>query len=190
MYVCPACDNCADLAFPAIVENCNPVQNESEIGYWAVSVPDPTNINTPKIKSPDFSAPDVSELFIAPDGFWLSGIGDMPVPESGSRVGSLRRVLRDVKKFTVNFTVDDDSEDKYTLMRSLECLPNAFAWFITLGGKVYGDPANGIPITIQKADAPLDRGEGSYARMEYIFGWSASCHPERQDSWLSPTVPT
>ena len=185
MYDCVACDNCTEFELPEVVINCVPVQNESEIGYLLLSVPDSTNTNIPAIVSPDFSSPDVLGAFVAPDGVALTGVGDMPSPESGSRIGPLRVILKDKKTFVINFTDMDDSDDHYDLMRKLECLPKLFGWFITLGGKVYGDPANGIELTVSKADSPLDRGEGTYSRQEYVLTWRNYCHPPRQDSWLS-----
>ena len=185
MYDCVACDNCTDFVLPEVVINCVPVQNESELGYLLLSVPDPANTNIPAIQNPDFSSPDVLEDFVAPNGVALVGVGDMPIPESGTRIGPLRVTLKDKKTFSINFTVMDDDDSQYELMRKLECLPKLFGWPITLGGKAFGDFADGIEGTISKADAPLDRGEGTYARIEYVFTWRAYCHPPRQDTWLS-----
>jgi len=190
MYDCVACDNCTEFELPEVTVNCVPVQNESEIGYLFLSVPDSTNTNIPAIVNPDFSSPDVLDAFVAPDGVALTGVGDMPIPESGSRIGPLRVILKDKKTFVINFTDMDDSDDHYDLMRKLECLPKLFGWILTLGGKVYGDPANGIELNISKADSPLDRGEGTYSRQEYVLTWRAYCHPPRQDSWLSDTATT
>jgi len=190
MYDCVACDSCTEFELPEVTVNCVPVQNESEIGYLFLSVPDSTNTNIPAIVSPDFSSPDVLDAFVAPDGVALTGVGDMPIPESGSRIGPLRVILKDKKTFVINFTDMDDSDDHYDLMRKLECLPKLFGWILTLGGKVYGDPANGIELNISKADSPLDRGEGTYSRQEYVLTWRAYCHPPRQDSWLSDTATT
>ena len=150
MYDCVACDNCTAFDLPEVTVNCVPVQNESEIGYLFLSVPDPLNTNIPAIVSPDFSSPDVLETFVAPNGVALTGVGDMPIPESGSRIGPLRVILKDKKTFVINFTDMDDSDDHYDLMRKLECLPKLFGWILTLGGKVYGDPANGIELNISK----------------------------------------
>ena len=185
MYDCVACDSCTEFELPEVVINCVPLQNESEIAYILFSVPDPTNTNIPAIQSPDFSSPDVLETFVAPNGVALLGVGDMPIPESGTRIGPLRVILKDKKTFVINFTDMDDSDDHYELMRKLECLPKLFAWPITIGGKAYGDFENGIEGSISKADSPLDRGEGTYSRQEYVFTWRAYCHPPRQDTWLS-----
>ena len=104
MYDCVACDNCTDFELPEVVINCVPVQNESELGYLLLSVPDPANTNIPAIKNPDFSSPDVLEDFVAPNGVALVGVGDMPIPESGTRIGPLRVTLKDKKTFSINYT--------------------------------------------------------------------------------------
>jgi len=184
MYSTPVCAPCDDLDFPATTNNCVPEQNESEIAYMFLSVPSSGDINVPAITSPNFSTPAVATTFVAPSGAMLQVIGDLPEPESSQRVGSGRRILRDKKNFTVNFTIDDTTDENYEFLRTLECSPSVFVWFMTLGGKVYGAVDNGIPGMVSKANAPLDRGAGTYERFEVSINWRAWGHPPRQNGWL------
>lgn len=184
MYDTPACAACDDLELPETTNNCVPEQNESEICYLFVSIPDPSNPNIPAITSPDFSSPTVAATFTAPEGAMLRVIGDLPEPEDNQRVVSLGQTVPGKKNFAPNFTIDDTSDENYEFLRTLECAPNIFIWWMTLGGKVYGDPANGIPATVSKANAPLDRGQGNYERFEVTTTWRAKGHPPRQNGWL------
>lgn len=189
MYHAIICADCDALVLPAVENNCSPTQNESEIGYLFISVPDATNPNIPKIVSPAFATAAVLTSFITPNGAYLTGIGDLPEPEGDQRVGSLRRIIRDKKRFTVNFTVDDANDTNYTFLRNLECFPQVFIWYMTLSGKVYGDPANGITANVSKANAPLDRGDGAYERFELALTWEHWNHPPRQNGWLYEFTP-
>lgn len=184
MYANIQCYDCDDLELPDVVNNCTPEQNESQIAYMFISVPSPSNPNVPAIQSPNFSSPTIATTFVAPNGAMIAGIGDLPEPDSTQRIGSLRRVLRDRKNFTVNFTIDDTNDDNYDFLRQMECYPKLFIWYMTQGGKVYGDFVKGIEVTVSRANAPLDRGEDTYERFELSFNWRHFNHPPRQNGWL------
>lgn len=185
MYATPACPTCDEgYSFPESTANCTPEQNESQIGYLFLSIPSAANDNVPHITSPDFSSPTVMTTFASPNGAVFRVIGDLPEPESTQRIGSGRRVLRNKKNFTANFTIDDTTDENYEFLRLLECYPSVFVWYMTEGGKVYGATDYGIPATVSRANAPLDRGEDTYERFEVSINWRAWAHPPRQNGWL------
>lgn len=184
MYETPDCPACDDLEIPETTNNCVPESNESEICYVFISRPSTADPNVPEITSPDFSSPAIATTFVTPDGAMLRCIGDLPEPEDNQRTVSLGQIVPGKKSFAPNITIDDTSDLNYEFLRMLECAPSVFIWYMTLGGKVYGDLVNGIPATISKANAPLDRGQGNYERFEIVPTWRAKGHPPRQNGWL------
>lgn len=188
-YDCIACQDCDAITLPTFdFDDCNPDTKESEIYQIYMSPDDPANPGLPKSGAIDWSAAtpaSITTLLAGADLTVIDVIGDLPEPEQNTRTISKRRKVSGVKKFAINATIDDVSDANYTAMRQLECSPIMRIWWATIGGRVYGGD-NGVLVSISKANAPLDRGEDTYERIELMFDWEALCHPEREIDPFGP----
>jgi len=182
-YTCPTCDTCDELELPVFVfSDCAPVQNESEVNFVYVTIEDPENPGEALGGPADWTLAEDWATAIdnsaADKVRKLTVIGDLPEPEQEIRIVSNRRRIPGKKVFTLNATVDDVSDENYNAMRALECYPIVRIWYGNIGGKLYGGQ-EGIRASIVKANAPLDRGQNTYERIEYGFLFESTCHPPR-----------
>jgi hypothetical protein len=182
-HVCPACAECTSLEMPTFVFNeCAPQQNESEICAIYITIEDPLNPGealggpTDWTQTADWAT--AIHNTTADKVRKLTVIGDLPEPEQEIRIVSKRRRVFGTKVFNLNATVDDVTDENYEAMQALECGYVVRIWYETIGGYLYGG-AQGVRASIVKANAPLDRGQNTFERIEYGFLFEASCHPPR-----------
>lgn len=190
LYTTPACPaDCGPASqLPGVAfEECaeSVIQNKSQIDYILMVKPDPADPTQPITKPTDVTDLAAWNLVIdqtADDKVRKCiGIGDMPEPESDTRTISKGRILTTNKTFTINFDIDDASDENYEATRELECNPTVFIWAVTRGQKLYGGP-NGMRCSVSKAVAPLNRGEDAYETFLWQFQWESTGHPPRAAS--------
>lgn len=107
----------------------------------------------------------------------LTVIGDKPAAASVSKDISNKRKWFVAKDHTVNFTVDDVSDENYEFMRATECGGLYNMWYETHGGMLYGGNA-GIPVSIVM-DVVDNRGLDEIETLNGVATWRSKFSPER-----------
>jgi hypothetical protein len=107
----------------------------------------------------------------------LTVIADKPQAASVVREISNGRRIVVGKDHTINFTIDDVSDENYEFMRALECGGQFRIWYETAGGYMYGGN-EGQLINIDAGDV-LNRGREETETIAGTMTWRAKFHPER-----------
>jgi hypothetical protein len=176
-YACPQCpEDCSNADLPNVdFSDCTDsvVDEESEITDIFLST---------GAKPEDWTSTASWNAILGQSGSnnirRLTGIGDEPIPEPLSRAISGGRTISENYKHTINFWVDDLSDANYSFMQRLQCGGSFRMWYQTIGGFLYGGP-NGIQVNVSSAAEVLERGENSFATLQYVFKWTAGCNPDR-----------
>lgn len=103
-------------------------------------------------------------------------IGDLPVAETEEIEISLGRKIQSPSSFTVNFEIDDVSDDNYELMRWLECNIIVDAWYSANEVLFGGNP--GIEVSIA-AKYQIERGQKSIQKIVGTLKWESKFSPPR-----------
>lgn len=111
----------------------------------------------------------------------LTVIADKPAPTPVTQEISNGRTVTVSKNHTINYTVDDVSDDNYEFMRTLECGGSYKIWYETEGGFLYGGNT-GITVNATGDDI-LNRGREEIETIAGTFTWRSKFHPDRA---LSP----
>lgn len=110
----------------------------------------------------------------------LTVIGDKPAPSSVTKDISNNRKWVVGKDHTLNFTIDDVSDENYEFMRATECGGKYRLWYETHGGYLYGGN-EGIKVTLVMDDA-LNRGIDEIETLNGVATWRSKFSPERTKS--------
>lgn len=112
-------------------------------------------------------------------GQWklLDVIGDIPEAEQTERIISKGRVKKSLKTFTINFDVDDTTDENYAFMRYCESSPEKIMYYYDKD-YLYGP----VKCQITRANAPKARGEDSYDVFVFSARWEHEHHPPRTTS--------
>lgn len=106
----------------------------------------------------------------------LTVMGDLPVAETDEIEISDGRKIQSPSTFTVNFDIDDVSEDNYDFMRWLECNTVFKIWFaaneVLFGGN------DGIEVNLT-AKYQIERGQKSIQKIVGTAKWEGKFSPER-----------
>lgn len=117
----------------------------------------------------------------------LIGIGDMPAPESTEKEISLGRKIQGIKKFTINFKVDEVNENIHEAMRVLQCNTGNFAlWFETRDHKLFGGNS-GVYASI-KVDQIIPESYQDIIYYQLTITWESQYMPEMIDSPILDTT--
>ena len=106
----------------------------------------------------------------------LSVIGDYPMAETEEITISLGRKIQTPATHTINFEIDDVSDDNYELMRWLECNFLIKFWFAA--NEVLFGGHTGIEATL-KAKYQIERGQKSLQKIVGVVSWESKFSPER-----------
>lgn len=110
----------------------------------------------------------------------LTVIGDKPAAADVFReISNGRRVVVG-KDHTINFTIDDVSDENYEFMRALECGGEFKFWYETEGGKMYGDNT-GFTARVSMNDV-LNRGRDEIETIAGVITWRTKFSPARGNS--------
>lgn len=108
-------------------------------------------------------------------------IADKPAGDANIYEASDGRDITLHKSQTLNFTIDDVSDDNYEFLREgIECGGQFKMWYETQGGKLFGGNT-GIRASVT-ADSILGRGRDEVELIEGSITWKAKHSPERADS--------
>lgn len=120
----------------------------------------------------------------------LTVIGDKPAGAPVVKDISNGRRVTIGKDHTLNFTIDDVTQQNYDFMRALECGGEFKMWYETEGGFMYGGN-EGITVRVV-ADDVLARGRDEIEVINGTLTWRAKFSPERGISpiYTGATVPT
>ena len=110
----------------------------------------------------------------------LTVIGDMPAGSGVSKDISNGRKYVVGKDHTLNFTVDDVSDENYEFMRATECGGKYRLWYETKGGYLYGGN-EGILASLVMDDV-LNRGTDEIETLNGVLTWRKKFSPERTKS--------
>lgn len=153
----PTCSTTCEGDLPAVLfDNCNPIVEFSEIRRvfiakrnaasflnWTEAAEWIARINRNTTSGDDY----IREFRV---------IGDKPVPAGVSKQISNGRTMTIGKDHTLNFLIDDISDENYEFMRGTECGGQYKIWYETEGGRMYG--GNDGIIYDLKMDSQLNRG--------------------------------
>lgn len=111
----------------------------------------------------------------------LMGVGDLPAPESEEREISLGRKVQGVRKFTLNFRVDETNLINHSAAMLLQCnTGNHLFWFETRDHLLLGG-SSGIEGKI-KVDIIIPEAYTDIITYQYTFTWDAQFMPEMIES--------
>ncbi len=113
----------------------------------------------------------------------LTVIGDRPTPATVVKDLSNRRKKTIRKDFTINFTVDDITQENLDMQRSSECGGAVRFWYEIAGGRLFGG-TDGILAELQM-ELVLARGADEIVAITGVLTWSGR-HTE--ESVESPIV--
>jgi hypothetical protein len=189
----PACSQDCNAALPpAKFSNCNPNVNFSEIrrifmaklnaapfNNWKAAGEWNTRVNNTTTTGNDY----IREFTV---------IGDKPAAANVVAQISNGRTKVIGKDHTLNFTIDDVTDENYEAMRAFECGGKYRFWYETEGGYMFGGNEGFTADMVQ--NSVLDRGREAYERIEGVLTWRSKFHPERAVSPIydgdSGTTPT
>lgn len=112
----------------------------------------------------------------------LIGIGDLPAPEATEKLISLGRKIQGIRKFTVNFRVDETNQILHDAFRAMQCnAGNYLVWFSTRAaqgktGKLYGGNS-GIEAQI-KVDKIIPESFDDIEIFQVTITWESQFMPE------------
>ena len=176
----PLCPTDCDQALGTVLfDDCAPNINPSEIQRLFVSKGNAAAFNnwtqaqewTDRIAQSGSTANAIRELTV---------IGDKPAPSPVTKDISGGRKYTVGKDHTLNFTVDDVSDENYEFMRSTECGGKYRLWYETKGGYLYGGK-EGIKVSIVMDDV-LNRGADEIETLNGVVTWRNKFSPERVKS--------
>lgn len=111
----------------------------------------------------------------------LPGIGDMPAPESEDIDISLGRKKTGIRRFTMNFRVDESNNGVHDSFIALQCdSGNRLIWPETRDHKLFGGNS-GIEAKI-KVDMIIPEAYTEFIIYQVTFTWDAQFMPEMIDS--------
>lgn len=106
----------------------------------------------------------------------MTVMGDLPVAETDEIEISDGRTIQSPASFTINFDIDDVSDDNYDLMRFMECNHTVTVWFaaneVLFGGNT------GIDATVSMK-YQIERGQKSVQKIIGTVKWENKFSPER-----------
>jgi hypothetical protein len=104
------------------------------------------------------------------------GIGDFPAGASDAIDISKAQKFYTEKTFTLNFDVEDVSDENYEFMRSMECNNVVKGWFAA-GTKLFGGNC-GLDVSVG-ANYVIERGQKTLHKIMLVFTWNDQFSPER-----------
>jgi hypothetical protein len=125
----------------------------------------------------------------------LTVIADKPAAAAVTAAISNGRTIVIRKDHTVNYTIDDVTEENYEFLRTvIECGGQVKFWYETEGGYLYGGP-NGISPANITGDDILNRGTDQFETIGGTLTWKNKFSPERVlspifDSSVDDLAPT
>ena len=175
--LCPT--DCSQALGEVLFIDCAPAINPSEIQRLFITKGNAAPFTdwktaaewTTRINASGTTADAIRELIV---------IGDKPAPASVSKDISGGRKFVVGKDHTVNFTIDETTDENYEFMRATECGGKYRIWYETKGGYLYGGN-EGIPASIV-IDAVLNRGADEIETLNGVATWRSKFSPERTKS--------
>lgn len=189
--VCPAdCDT--DFVFPILPDDpdCQDYIKESQltdlyispgklgaagklapVSAWVDGVhtvtPEPTNIDNS----------DTTNVYVK----HLVGIGGMPVPEKTiiNLPKRRRKTLR--KNWTVTYNFPNLDHTTREFLRSLECNPDNFTYWLVNEAHIYGNATGIVPVFVD-VDLPLDAADDAIEEGILTLEFEGRVHPERKEN--------
>ena len=176
----PTCPTNCDAALGEVLfDDCAPAINASEIKRLFIARANATPFTTWATAAEWTTR--LSQDGVEPNAIRaLTVIGDMPAGAPVQKDISNGRKFTLGKDRTVNFTVDEDSDENYEFFRALECGGKYRIWFETHGGYMFGGN-EGIKATVN-ADPILNRGTGEIVTYNGAATWRSKFAPERVKS--------
>lgn len=107
----------------------------------------------------------------------LTVIADKPAAAPVFKEISNGRRIQIGKDHTINFTIDDVSDENYEFMRTLECGGEYRFWYETEGGRMFG--GNEGFLARVDANSVLNRGRDEIETINGVMTWRTKFHPER-----------
>lgn len=176
----PLCPTDCDQALGTVLfDECAPNINPSEIQRVFISRSNAQPFKdwklaaewTERIAASSVTVNAIRELIV---------IGDKPAAASVTKDISNGRKYVVGKDHTLNFTIDDVSDENYEFMRSTECGGKCRLWYETKGGYMYGGN-EGIKASIVMDDV-LNRGVDEIETLNGVATWRSRFSPERTKS--------
>ncbi|MFH0864769.1 MAG: hypothetical protein V1904_01140 [Bacteroidota bacterium] len=119
----------------------------------------------------------ISETSMDPDAIRrFRGVGDAPGGTSDAVDISLCQKYYPEKTFTLNFDVEDVSQENYDFMRQVECNQLLKGWYAA-GGYLFGGNC-GVDVSIG-VNYVIERGCKTLHKIKFIFSWEHQFSPQR-----------
>lgn len=177
----PTCAANCDVNLPVVnFDDCNPQVNYSEIRRIFIAkkgaVPFVNWLSAAEWLTRMSQSTTIGDDYIRA----LTVIADKPAAASVIKEISNGRRIVIGKDHTINFTIDDVSDENYEFMRGLECGGEYRFWYETEGGKMFG--GNDGFLSRLDANSVLNRGRDEIETISGVMTWRTKFSPERGDS--------
>lgn len=110
----------------------------------------------------------------------LTVLGDLPEPEVEEIARSGDRIVRGFKNFNFNFEIDEDGDENYEMLLSMECGLKYKMWLETADGMLFGGN-EGIEATIN-VNYLIPRSRTELRKIVGVAKWKAIHSPLRSVS--------
>lgn len=172
--ICP--ENCEDVLAVISFDDCAPAIVASEIKRVFFARSSAEAFTDWKLATEWTTR--ISDSAVDPDSIRaFTVIGDKPAPAAVTKDISNKRKWTVGKDHTVNFTIDDVTDENYEFMRSTECGGKYRMWYETHGGYIYGGN-EGILVSVIMDDV-LNRGVDEIETINGVATWRSKFTPER-----------
>jgi len=178
----PTCvSDCESEELPVISSSvCNPTIDLSEIDHiYATQIGNPLTLVTDLVEWTGRLDDTAGDPAVPGAIRTIPVIGEYPAPETNEVNISLDRTVNGITKHTINFDVDDLSDEMYEFMRSTFCNNTWLAWF-TAGSYIYGGNA-GIQARISMKPS-ISKGREEPNKLIGTVVWKTKFPPERADN--------
>ena len=174
--LCETCDT--EFIFPALDadQDCAGVPNLSQVCALLI-IPDNADLPT------DWESKAAWEAVIDNEdtgsGKYLSGVGEVPEPETNTLTVAKGVTVVTIRDYSLTLDIFNLSNTQYEFLRSLQCNPlNYVFWIENVSGHIWGG-ATGISPYLTDVAFPLGAGEGDVEKAVLTINWRAKCQPER-----------
>ena len=112
-------------------------------------------------------------------GKYLTGVGTIPEPEKTTLTIAKGVEITTIRDYTLTLEIFNLSSAQYEFLRSLQCNPlNYVFWIENVSGHLWGG-STGITPRLTDVDFPLGGGEGDVEKAVLTINWRSKCDPPR-----------
>lgn len=175
------CDTCeTEFLFPALDadQNCAGSPSLSQVTGILI-IPTGVTLPTDWESKEDWEEVIDNGDTVNSSGKYLTGIGSVDAPDK--TIVTIAKGVQEItiRTYTLLLEVFNLSDAQYEFLRSIQCNPNNFTfWMENAGSHLFGGE-EGISPTLTDVDFPLASAENDMEKATLTIQWRATCDPPR-----------